>query len=126
MAVNETLNLEIARFKTVQVLKELGSEWMALIAPHRNLLLEFEAEVHVDARPFAVVGYVLTDTLILCKLGRGGRKQPWLLVELPRLVVTQPLSLDAMMRKSGRRSAASQPSHGVPPPSDGPRRASCA
>ena len=52
---------------------------------------------------------------------RRCRRQPWLLVELPRLVVTQPLSLDAMMRKSGRRAPRRSPATGCRRRPDGPR-----
>ena len=40
-AVNEKLNEELARIKTVQMLSDLGSVWMAVIAPHRKLEVEF-------------------------------------------------------------------------------------
>merc|ERR1712196_611220 len=67
MAVNQTLSDEVARLKTVQVLKDLGSEWMELIAPHRKLVLEFTGVVHVGLRAWNATGYVLTDLLILCQ-----------------------------------------------------------
>ena len=117
MAVNQTLNDEIARLKTVQLLGDLGPEWLELIAPHRNLVLEFHANVHISLRPLPVVGYVLTDLLILCQLGRGGRQTPWLLTYLHHIVINQILTLESIsprMKHNHTASLRMQAPLGVP------------
>ena len=92
MAVNQTLSDEVSRLKTVQVLKELGSEWMELIAPHRKLVVEFSGTMHVGHKSWPASGYVLSDMLIICKHQTGllgDRRTPWLLSELTDVLVNE-------------------------------------
>ena len=120
MAVNQNLNDEVSRLKTVQVLKDLGQEWMALIAPHRKLEKEFTATVHVGVRSWNAFGYVLTDLLIICQKGRGNKQIPWLLTELKDVMVNQELALEQVTLtiddSSHIQGAAA--GFGVKPPAD--------
>jgi hypothetical protein len=84
MAVNQTLSDEVARLKTVQMLSDLGSAWMAMIAPHRKMEHEFEGTVHLGVRVQPINGYLLTDMLILCQVVRK-KQVPWILTPLSRL-----------------------------------------
>jgi hypothetical protein len=121
----------------VQILSDLGAEWMALIAPHRTLELEISASVHVGVRPVPVVGYLLTDVLLLCRSLRAGKAKPWLLAPLDSMLVNQPVDDDALsLAEQGAERGAEQGAErgaergaepgapiafGVPPP-DGPER----
>ena len=118
MAVNQTLTDELTRLKTVQVLKELGTDWMDLIAPHRKLVLEFTGSVHVGIKNWNACGYVLTDLLIICQKGSRDRKTPWLLAELTNVIVNQDMNLEALQMDF---EEGSQPNFGVQPPMEVPR-----
>ena len=120
MAVNQNLNDEIARLKTVDLLASLGNDYLELIAPHRKLTLEFTCTVHVGLRPMQMVGYVVTDLIILCTTGRGGRsdrKTPWLLSQLHQVVLNQPVNLEAIsLHSAGVDAERSEARFGLQPP----------
>ena len=114
MAVNQTLSDEVSRLKTVQVLKDFGSEWMDLIAPHRKLVTEFSGSVHSGLRSWTCTGYVMTDLLIVCQLDRRGRAVPWLLAELKDVLV------NASDLEEGSMAGPSSAGFGAPPPAGVP------
>lgn len=123
MAVNQTLSDEVARLKTVQVLKDLGQEYMELIAPHRKLALEFTGVLHLGVRSWNAQGYVLTDLLIICQQERRNRRTPWLLSELKDVVVNQELALEEVALTLDERSAmpSAAVGFGLQPPAHVPR-----
>lgn len=94
-AVNEKLNEELARIKTVQMLSDLGSVWMAVIAPHRKLEVEFQGTLHLGMRTYQVAGYLLTDYILICQLDRRGKQTPWLLAPLDLLEVNKDVRQSA-------------------------------
>jgi len=102
----------------VDLLAMLGTEWMELIAPHRKLSLEFTCDVHIGLRPLHVVGYVLTDLLILCTVSRNQRqtKTPWMLTTLQRVKINQPVNLSGISPGLEDQETATEPQFGVQPP----------
>ena len=93
MSVNATLNDELIRLKTVQVLKDLGSEWLELVAPHRKLVHEFNGTMTVGMRTWMASVYVLTDVLIICQSGRRNRRTPWLIADLKDVLIDEESDL---------------------------------
>ena len=74
--------------KMAERLQPLGAEWLNLLAPHRELCLEFYCKIQVgNGHHFHAVGYLFTDLLLLCKRKDKGELKPWLLESLPQCLV---------------------------------------
>ena len=117
MAVNQTLADEVARLKTVQIIQDLGNDMMCLVAPHRAMILEFTAVIHSGLKKLNMTGYIFTDLLLLCQVGRGGRQTPWLLVEIFDVQLTSELATDHMMNV-GLPGAGGSIKFSAQPPAD--------
>ena len=81
--------------KMAERLQPLGAEWLNLLAPHRELCLEFECIIQVgNGHRFPAVGYLFTDLLLLCKRKDKAELKPWLLESLPQCLVGDHALLD--------------------------------
>ena len=61
-------------------------DWLSLLAPHRQLLAEIDNITFATSTQTSdAVAYVLTDSLLVCKRGSGGRLKPRLLARLDSL-----------------------------------------
>ena len=57
-------------------------DWLSLLAPHRQLLAEIDSITFATSTQTSdAVAYVLTDSLLVCKRGSGGRLKPRLLAD---------------------------------------------
>ena len=81
--------------KMAERLQPLGAEWLNLLAPHRELCLEFYCNIQCGSgHRFPAVGYLFTDLLLLCKRKDKGELKPWLLESLPQCLVGDHALLD--------------------------------
>ena len=61
-------------------------DWLSLLAPHRQLLAEIDNITFATSTQTSdAVAYVLTDSLLVCTRGSGGRLKPRLLARLDSL-----------------------------------------
>jgi len=76
-SVNQHLSEDAARTRLLAVLRDLGPEWLWLLAPHRKLICEFAATAHVGRDCWPARGYVLTDLLLICRHETRSRRFSW-------------------------------------------------